>query len=55
MEVGIEKFGINLNKRTKKGKYYINRLVYNPKIFAFLLVKVDADCLEVLKLLLKLV
>ena len=55
MEVGTGKFGINLNKKTKKGKYYVNRLIYNPKIFIFLLVKVNANYLEVLKLLLKLV
>ena len=55
LKVEIGKFSINLNKRTKKRKCYINRLVYNSRIFAFLLVKVDADHLEVFKLLLELV
>ena len=55
LKVKTGKFNINLNKKTKKGKCYINRLVYNPKIFVFLLIKVDANCLEVLRLLFKLV
>ena len=55
LEVGTGKFGMNLNKRTKKGKCYANRLARNPKIFAFLSAKVDADCLEVLRLSLELV
>jgi hypothetical protein len=56
LEIGTGKFGMNLNLRgLKKGECYANRLARNPRIFAFLLAKVDADRLEVLRLLLELV